>query len=138
MRRGGHRVPHQPEDPDRAALKLRIAVDAREPEEEIRQNRVARRRGVIVEALLPRDQPLAVGGGEEEAAALGVGEKLDCKPPEPGGLLEPPQLAAGDVELVEAVRDIGVVLEETRVLRGALAVRPEESPALVGERPEQE
>ena len=75
---------------------------------------------------------------EEEAAALLVAEELDGEPREPVRLLEPAQLAGRDVQLVEAVGDVRVVLEEAGVLRLARTVGAEEAPILGGERPEQE
>ena len=46
--------------PTRAPLELVVAVDPREPQQHVREHRVARRRRVVVEVLLPRDEPLAV------------------------------------------------------------------------------
>ena len=62
-------------------------------------------------SFVPRDELLAVGGREEEAAALVVGEELDREQREPARLLEPAQLAGRDVQLEEAVRDVRVVVE---------------------------
>src|SRR3989442_1519628 len=92
----------------------------------------------VDEALLPRDELLAVGRSQEEAAALGIAEELDREPREPVRLLEPAQLAGRDVQLVEPVRDVRVVLEVARALRLALTPRPVEPPVLTRERPEQE
>ena len=64
-----------------------------------------------------RDELLAVGRGEEEAAALVVAEELDREQCEPPRLLEPAQLAGRDVQLVEPVRDVGVVVEEAGTAR---------------------
>src|SRR5262249_59430984 len=75
---------------------------------------------------------------EEEAAALVVREELDGETREPQRLLEPAHLARGDVQLVEAVRDIGVVLEEAGGLRDAVAIRAEEPSLVRRERSEQE
>ena len=77
---------------------------------------------MVVEVLLARDQLLAVCGREEEAAALVVAEQLDREERESARLLEPARLAGRDVKLVEPVRDVGVVLEEARVLGDAVPV----------------
>ena len=81
---------------------------------------------------------LAVGRREEEAAAFVVAEQLDREQREPARLLEPAQLAGRDVQLVEAVRDVRVVLEEARALGDAVAVRAVEPAVGRRERPEQE
>src|SRR5215210_2897251 len=110
------------EDIDGPSLELVVAVDPRDPEQDLRQHRVARRRRVVVEGLLARDQPLAVLRGQEEAAAFVVREELDGESREPVGLLEPAQLSGCDVKLVEASRDVRVVVEKAGVLRPSLAV----------------
>ena len=76
-RRPRERVAHEAEHGDAAALELVVAPDAREPQQDVREHRVAARRGMVVELLLARDELLAVGGRLEEAAALVVGEQLD-------------------------------------------------------------
>ena len=81
---------------------------------------------MVVEDLVARDEPFALGGSEEEAATLPVGEELDGEAREAQRLVEVPPFAGGDVELVEAVRDIGVVLEERGRLRLAGAKGAEE------------
>ncbi len=53
-------------------------------------------------------------GREEEAAVLLVGEELDREQGEPPGLVQPAEVAGRDVELDQAVRDVGVVVEEAR------------------------
>jgi hypothetical protein len=78
---------------------------------------------MVVEVFLACDQHLAVGGSEEEAAAFLVAKELDREQCEPARLVEPAQLARRDVQLVKAVRDVGVVFEEARVLGDAVAVR---------------
>ena len=80
----------------------------------MREHRVAGRDRVVVEVLRPRDEPLAVGRREEEAAVLVVGEELDREPREPVRLVEPAQLARRDVELEQPVRDVRVVVEDSR------------------------
>ena len=75
--------------------------------------------GWSYELLPPRDELLALGRREEEAAVLVVGEQLDREQREPPRLLEPAQLAGRDVQLVEAVRDVGVVVEEARPARAS-------------------
>ena len=86
----------------------------REPQQDVREHRVAGRERVVVELLRPRDQLLAVGGREEEAAALLVGEELDREPREPVRLPQPAQLARRDVQLEQPVGDVRVVVEVAR------------------------
>ena len=131
-------VHDQAEDADGAPLELVVAVDPREPEQHVREHRVARRRRVVVEVLLARDELLAVRRREEEAAALVVAEELDREEREPARLLEPARLAGRDVQLVEPVRDVGVVVEEAGVLGDAVAVRAVEAALGRRERAEQE
>ena len=52
---------------------------------------------MVVELLRPRDEALAVGGREKEAAMLVVGEELDRESCEPVRLMEPAPLPARDV-----------------------------------------
>ena len=73
----------QAEHADGAPLELVVAVDPREPQQDVGEHRVPRRHRVVDEVLLARDQPLAVGGREEEAAALVVAEQLDREQREP-------------------------------------------------------
>ena len=119
------------------ALELVVAVDPREAQQHVREHRVAGRRRVVVEVLRAHDERLAVGGREEEAAALVVSEQLDREQREAARLLEPAQLAGGDVQLVEAVRDVRVVVEVAGAGRPALAVAAPQA-ALVRQRAEQE
>ena len=93
---------------------------------------------MVVEVFLARDQRLAVEGSEEESAAFLVAEELDREQCEPARLVEPAQLAGRDVQLVETVRDVGVVLEEARVLGDAVAVRAVEPAVGRRQRAEQE
>ena len=62
-----------------------------EPQQHVREHRVAGRDRVVVEVLRARDELLAVGGREEEAAALVVGEQLDREQREPARLEQPAQ-----------------------------------------------
>src|SRR6476646_9747798 len=101
----------EPEDSDRAALELVVPVDARQAKQHRGEHRVARRRRVVLEVLLARDELLAVDGREVEAAALVVPEEVDRESREAVRLEEPAELAGGDVELEQAVRGVGVVLE---------------------------
>ena len=57
------------------------------------------------------DERLAVGRREEEAAALVVSKQLDGEQRQAARLLEPAQVAGGDVQFVEPVRDVRVVVE---------------------------
>src|SRR5207248_4027373 len=81
---------------------------------------------VVVERLLPCDELLAVGRREEEAAALRVAEELDRAQSQPPRLSQPAQLARRDVQLVQAMRDVGVVVEVGGVLRAAASQRSPE------------
>ena len=93
---------------------------------------------MVVEVLLARDELLAVRRREEEAAALVVAEELDREERKPARLLEPARLARRDVQLVQPVRDVGVVVEEAGVLRDAVAVGAVEAALGRRQRPEQE
>ena len=117
-RRPRHEIADEAQDGDGMPLELVVAVDPRQPQEDVREHRVAGRRRVVVEILRARDERLAVGGREEEAAALVVGEELDGESREASRLLEPAQLARRDVQLVEPVRDVRVVVE----VAGAIAL----------------
>ena len=101
---------HEPEDPHRLSLELRVAPQAPQPQEDVRKHRVPGRRRVVVEVLLARNELFAVDGREEEAATF-VAEELDREECEAARLLEPAQLAGCDVQLVEAVGHVRVVLE---------------------------
>src|SRR5437764_11157325 len=127
---------HQPEDRDRATLQLVLAVDPPQPRQDVREHRVAARRRMVVEVLLPRDERLAVCRREEEAATLVVAEQLDREPREAMRLLEPAELAARDVQLVEPVRDARVVVEVAGALRFAAAPGPVQASVLARARPE--
>ena len=129
-RRARHQVTREAQHRHGVALELVVAVDAREPQEDVREHRAARRDRVVVEILRPHDELLAVGGREEEASPLGVCEQLDGEEREPAGLLEPPELAGRDVQLVEAVRDVRVVVEEARAGRAARAKAPVQAAVL--------
>ena len=84
---------------DAALLELVVAPDAREPQEHIREHRVAARRRMVVELLLARDQLLAVDRRLEEAATLVVGEELDRERGEAVRLAQPARVAGRDVQL---------------------------------------
>ena len=120
------------------ALELVVAVDPREPDQHVREHRVAGRQRVVVELLRPRDEALAVGRREKEAAVLVVGEELDREPGEPVRLVEPARLSGRDVELEEPVRHVRVVVEVAGAARAALAVAAPKPAVVVGERAEQE
>src|SRR4051812_836424 len=87
---------------------------------------------MIVELLLARDELLTVTRRLEEAAALFVGEEVDRERREAMRLAQPARIARCDVQLQQAVGDIGVVLEVTRALRDAVA--PRAMQAAVGRR----
>src|SRR5262249_50072449 len=74
----------------------------------------------------------------EEAATVVVAEQLDGEPREPVRLLEEAQLAARDVQLVQAVRDVRVVVEEAAPGGRARAPAAAQAPVLVAQRAEQE
>ena len=127
----------EPEDADRAALELVVPVDPRQAKQHRGEHRVARRRRVVLEILLARDELLPVGGREEEAAALVVGEELDGEAGQAVRLLEPAELTRRDMQLEQAVCSVGVVLEVARALGLACAKRAVQA-VTVGERAEQE
>ncbi len=85
----GTRSRDEPQDADSAPFELVVAVDPRQPEQHVREHRVARRRRVVVELLRAHDERLAVGRREEEAATLVVGEELDGEQRQPPRLREP-------------------------------------------------
>src|SRR6476620_2974035 len=128
----------EPEDADRLPLELLVAPEPGEAEQHIGEHGVSRRRRVIVEVLLPRDELLSVPRREEEAAVGGVAEEIDGKHRKPPRLFEPAQLSGCDVELVQAVRNVGVILEHTRMLRLACTPAAVETALGSGERSEQE
>ena len=132
------RGPHEAEHRDRVALQLVIAVDSREPDQHVREHRVAGGERVVVELLRPRHEALAVGRGEKEAAVLLVGEELDRESREPVRLVEPASLSGRDVELEEPVRHVRVVVEIAGSARAAIAVAAPKPALVVGERAEQE
>ena len=134
----GERAHDQPEHRDRALLEQVVAVDAGEPQQDVGEHRVPARRRMVVEALLARDELLAVRRRLEEAAVLLVEEELEREPREPVRLLEPAQLAGRDVQLEQPVRDVGVVLEVARSLGDAVAPGAVQPALGRRERPEQE
>ena len=125
-RAAGERRPDDAEHRHRAPFELVVAVDARQAEQAVREHRVTGRDRAVVEILRPGDELLSVYRGHEEAAAVVVREQLDGEQRQAPRLLEPAQLAGRDVQLVEAVRDVGVVVEERRIFGFALAKRPPE------------
>src|SRR5581483_5058581 len=72
-----------------------------------------------------------------ETAAVLVGKQLDGEQRQPARFLEPAGLSRRDVELVEAVRDVRVVVEVADAGGASCSIRAKE-PAVGGERPEQE
>src|SRR5581483_7045418 len=101
------------------------------------EHRVPGRGRVVVEVLASRDKRLPAGRRREEASARIVAEELDREEREATRLVQPAQLAGCDVQLVEAVRDVRVVLEVAGPLRHAVPPRAMQ-PLSVGERAEQE
>ena len=98
-RRARQVVADEPQRADRLPLELVVSPDPREPQEDEGEHRVARRDRVVLERLLPRDELLAVGRREEEAAALRVSEERDralrgaaarAQPAEAGGRARTP------------------------------------------------
>ena len=104
----------------------------------MREHRVAGRKRMVVELLRPRDELLAVGGREEEAAVLLVGEELDREPRQPVRLAQPAQLARRDVQLEQPVRDVRVVVEIAVPARAALAEAAPQPAVRSRERAEEE
>src|SRR5215207_664139 len=92
----------QAQHADGLPLQLAVAVDAGQAEQDEREHRVARGDRVVEEVLLARDEALALRRSEIEAAALLVREELDREQGQPARLLEPAQLAGGDVQFVKA------------------------------------
>ena len=90
--------------PARGLLVARLAGERGEPQQPERRARRAGRDRVVVEVLAPRDEPLVVVGGREEAAALGVGEALDHRVGERARLGEPALLERRLVERRAAPR----------------------------------
>ena len=128
----------EPQHADGSLLELVVPVNPREPQEEVREHRVARGRRVVVELLLAVDELLAVGRRVEEAAVLLVGEELRRKDGEPSRLSQPTQVAGRDMQLAEPVRHIRVVLEEPSRVRTAVAPCPKQPAVVVRQRAEQE
>src|SRR2546423_15699868 len=93
---------------------------------------------MVADLLLGCQEPLRVSLQEVEAAALLVGEELDREAGQPVRLLEPAQLSGRDMELVEPVRDVGVVLEVPGNARPAGTPAAKETSVVTRERAEQE
>ena len=93
---------------------------------------------MVVELLRPRDEALAIGRSEEEAAVLAVGEELDREPGKAVRLVEPAWLPGRDVELEQPVRDVRVVVEIAGSAGAAIAIAALEPAAVAGERTEEE
>src|SRR3954447_13291620 len=87
---------------------------------------------MIVELLLAGDERLSVGRSVEEPAAVLVCEQVDREERQPPRLLQPPQLACRDVQLVEPVRDVGVVLEKRVRVRASCTPRSKQLPVRLG------
>ncbi len=116
-------VADEPERPDRLPLELLVAPDPREPQEDESEHRVTRRDRVVLERFLPRDELLTVGRRQEEAAALLVSEQRDRAIRGAAARAEPAEIAGREVQLVEAVRDVRVVVEVRGELRATVARR---------------
>ena len=101
-----------------------VAVDAGETKEHEGHHRVARRSGVVVELLAPDDEAMVI---HEVGATLLVPEAVGGRGDLPR-LLEPREVARRPVQLDQAVRDVGVVLQVAVDLGGAVPVRPVEEP----------
>src|SRR2546423_14715453 len=80
-------------------LELVVTEDARQPERDVREHRVAGRRRMVVELLLAAHELLAVRGRVEEAAALVVAEQRDGEQRQASRLVEPTRLSGRDVQL---------------------------------------
>src|SRR2546429_3151140 len=93
---------------------------------------------MVAEVLLAAEEPLAVRRREEEAAPFFVAEELDGEEREPARLLEPAQLTCRHVQLVKAVRDVGVVVEHAGVTRSAPTPRALQATVAVREGAQQE
>src|SRR3954469_19441457 len=93
---------------------------------------------MIVELLLAGDERISVGRSAEEPPAVLVCEQGDPEERQPPRLLQPPQLACRDVQLVEPVRDVGVVLEKRVRVRASCTPRSKQLPVRLGQGAEQE
>ncbi len=93
---------------------------------------------MVVEVLFPAHELLAVRRREEEAAVLRIRKELDGQKREAAGLFQPVKLSGCEVQLVEAVCDVRVVLEDSGVLRATLAPGAEKATIGRRERAEQE
>src|SRR5947209_3985501 len=95
----------------RSPLEGVLAPDAGEPDQDEREHRVAGGRRIVVQVLPVRDELLAVGGRQEEAAPLVVGEELHSAQRESPRRAQPAQVAGGDVQLNEAIGDVRVIVQ---------------------------
>src|SRR3954451_5323692 len=93
---------------------------------------------MIVELLLAGDERLSVGRSVEDPAAVLVCEQVDREERQPPRLLQPLQLAWRDVQLVEPVRDVGVVLEKRVRVRASCTPRSKQLPVRLGQGAEKE
>ena len=125
-------------DRDCAPCEIVVAPQAREPQQDVGEHRVARRCRMVVEVLLATHEPLAVRGRQEEPPTLVVRKQLDGEESEPPRVLQPTQLARGYVELVQPVRDVRVVVEHARVTRLTCPPRPAEASVVRRQPVEQE
>ena len=75
----------------------------------------------------------AVGGGREEAAALGVGEAGDQLVRERHGLLEPALLAGRFEQRDQRLEQVGVVLQVGADLRAPVVVGAQQPPLRVAQ-----
>ena len=137
-RRLRQRVAHEPEHRDAAPLELVVAPDAR------RGGAARRRASRCRSASGGRRAPSCARRAARRRRASGrsrrlvVGEQLDRERREPVRLAQPARLAGRDVQLEQAVGDVGVVLEVARALRDAVAPRAVQAAVRRRERAEQE
>src|SRR5829696_3491753 len=115
-----------------------LAGEGGEAQEAVGGARVARGYRVVLEVLAPRDEPLVVDRGLEEAAALAVGEALDHRVGGRAGGGEPAWLEARLVQGEERLDQVGVVLEVGVEARLAVLGGAQEAPARVAHRTEDE
>ena len=132
------RVADKPQHGDASPFQLVVAPDAREAEEHIGEHGVAARRRMVVELLLACDELLAVTRRLEEAARLVVREQVDCERCQPVRLAQPLRVAGRDVQLHQAVGDVGVVLEVAGSLGDTVSPRAVQPAVGRGQLAEQE
>src|SRR5205823_7985968 len=129
----------QSQDRDGVALVALLAGQLRQAQQAQRGARAAGGNRRVLELLAPHDQGfLLVGGGREEAAALGVGKAPDQLLGEARGLGQPALLARGFEQRDQRLEQEGIILEVARDLRLPVVVDAQQLTALVAQLAEDE